>query len=141
MLAGFMRIVTRVMLDAFPNRVINIHPALLPAFPGTDAQAQALRYGVRITGCTVHFVDAGTDTGPIVAQAAVRVLECDDHESLTARILAREHELLVRVLSWIASDKVRVVPALAPGARPTVEVRGERTFFGLAEDAECKSVL
>ena len=70
-LAGFMRIVTPVLLDAFPNRVMNIHPALLPAFPGLDAQKQALEYGAKLSGCTVHFVDAGTDTGPIILQAAV----------------------------------------------------------------------
>jgi phosphoribosylglycinamide formyltransferase-1 len=135
-LAGFMRIVTRVLLDAFPNRVINIHPALLPAFPGLDAQAQALGYGARITGCTVHFVDAGTDSGPIIAQAAVPILDGDDHEALSARILKREHELLVRVLSWVASGNVRVIPASASGGRPTVEVRGERTFFGLSTEGE-----
>ncbi len=77
-LAGFMRLVTRTLLDAFPDRVVNVHPALLPAFPGTNAQKQALDYGVRVTGCTVHFVDAGMDTGPIIAQAAVPVLDGDD---------------------------------------------------------------
>jgi phosphoribosylglycinamide formyltransferase-1 len=130
-LAGFMRLLTPVLLDAFPNRVVNIHPALLPAFPGVDAQAQALAYGARVTGCTVHFVDAGTDTGPVIAQAAVPILEGDDRDALAARILPREHELLVRALAWIAAGKVEVVPPAAPGGRPTVRVRGERTFFGL----------
>jgi phosphoribosylglycinamide formyltransferase-1 len=105
-LAGFMRIVTPVLLDAFPHRVINIHPSLLPAFPGVNAQAAALAYGVRIAGCTVHLVDSGTDTGPILAQAAVDVLDGDTEESLSARILHREHELLVHVLRAIAQDKL-----------------------------------
>jgi phosphoribosylglycinamide formyltransferase-1 len=130
-LAGFMRLLTPVFLDAFPGRVVNIHPSLLPAFPGVDAQAQALAYGARITGCTVHLVDAGADTGPVLAQAAVPVLPGDDRDTLAARILEREHALLVRVLGWMARGLVEVVPPAAPGARPTVRVRGERTWFGL----------
>jgi phosphoribosylglycinamide formyltransferase-1 len=130
-LAGFMRLLTPVFLDAFPNRVVNIHPALCPAFPGVDAQAQAIAYGARVTGCTVHFVDAGTDTGPVIAQAAVPVLEGDDRDALAARILPREHELLVRALGWIAAGKVEVLPPPAPGGRAVVRVRGERTFFGM----------
>ena len=130
-LAGFMRLLTPVFLDAFANRVVNIHPALLPAFPGVDAQAQALAYGARVTGCTVHLVDAGTDTGPVIAQAAVPILEGDDRDTLAARILPREHELLVRALGWIAAGKVLVVPPAAPGGRAVVRVPGERTFFGL----------
>jgi phosphoribosylglycinamide formyltransferase-1 len=128
-LAGFMRLLTPAFLGAFPNRVVNIHPALCPAFPGVDAQAQAIAYGARVTGCTVHFVDAGTDTGPVIAQAAVPILEGDDRDTLAARILPREHELLVRALGWIAAGKVEVVPPSAPGARAVVRVRGERTFF------------
>jgi phosphoribosylglycinamide formyltransferase-1 len=130
-LAGFMRLLTPVLLDAFPDRVVNIHPALLPAFPGVDAQAQALSYGARVTGCTVHFVDAGTDTGPVIAQAAVPVLEGDDRDSLAARILPVEHALLVRALGWIAAGKVEVLPSATPGGRAVVRVRGERTFFGV----------
>ncbi len=130
-LAGFMRLLTPVFLDAFPNRVVNIHPALLPAFPGVDAQAQALAYGARVTGCTVHLVDAGTDTGPVIAQAAVPILEGDDRDALAARILPREHELLVRALAWMAAGKVIVLPPAAPGGRATVRVHGERTWFGL----------
>lgn len=107
-LAGFMRIVTPVLLDAFPYRVVNIHPSLLPSFPGVNAQAAALAHGARITGCTVHLVDAGTDTGPIMAQAAVPVLHGDTEASLSERILQREHELLVHVLSAIAQDKLVV---------------------------------
>lgn len=105
-LAGFMRIVTRVLLDAFPSRVLNIHPSLLPSFPGVNAQAQALSHGARISGCTVHLVDEGTDTGPILAQAAVPVLDGDTEERLSERILVREHELLVHVLRSIAEGKL-----------------------------------
>jgi phosphoribosylglycinamide formyltransferase-1 len=118
-LAGFMRLVTPVLLDAFPWRIVNIHPALLPAFPGVHAQRQALAYGVRVTGCTVHFVDTGTDTGPIIAQAPVLVMDGDTEETLVARILVEEHRLLVAVLAAIAEGKVRVV-AGEPGARPRV---------------------
>jgi phosphoribosylglycinamide formyltransferase-1 len=121
-LAGFMRIVTATLLDVFPNRVVNIHPALLPAFPGVKAQAQALAYGVRVTGCTVHFVDAGMDTGPVVAQATVPVLDDDDEATLTARILEKEHALLPEVLQWIADGRVEVIPGEA-GKRPRVRVR------------------
>lgn len=119
-LAGFMRLVTPTILDAFPNRVVNVHPALLPAFPGIHAQRQALQYGVAISGCTVHFVDQGTDTGPIIAQAAVPVLDSDDEASLTARILQKEHELLPAVLQWIAEGRVRV--GQPDGARPRAHV-------------------
>jgi phosphoribosylglycinamide formyltransferase 1 len=119
-LAGFMRLVTDVLLGAFPMRVVNVHPALLPAFPGVDAQKQALAYGVRVAGCTVHFVDAGTDTGPIIAQAAVPVLDGDDEEALRVRILEREHELLPRVLQLLAEGRVKVEPAA--GGRPRVRI-------------------
>jgi phosphoribosylglycinamide formyltransferase 1 len=121
-LAGFMRVVTPVLLEAFKDRVVNIHPALLPAFPGVDAQAQAIAYGVRVAGCTVHFVDPGVDTGPIIAQAAVQVEDGDDRDKLAARILAKEHELLVRVISWIAEGRVRIVEG-EPGGRRRVVVR------------------
>ena len=130
-MAGFMRIVTPVLLDAFPMRVVNIHPALLPAFPGVDGQAQAFRHGVRIAGCTVHFVDTGTDSGPIIAQAAVPVLDGDDEETLRARILEKEHALLPMVVGWIAAGKVTVHPV--EGGRPRVTVAGERTALGLAD--------
>jgi phosphoribosylglycinamide formyltransferase 1 len=122
-LAGFMRLVTDVLLDAFPMRVINVHPALLPSFPGVHAQRQALEYGVRVAGCTVHFVDGGTDTGPIIAQAAVPVLEGDDEAELGARILAEEHALLPRVLQWFAAGRVRVESPARPGGRARVILR------------------
>ncbi|MBS2020473.1 MAG: phosphoribosylglycinamide formyltransferase [Deltaproteobacteria bacterium] len=121
-LAGFMRIVTSTLLDAFPHRVVNIHPALLPAFPGVHAQRQALAYGVRVTGCTVHFVDTGTDTGPIIAQATVPVLDGDDEASLSARLLEKEHALLPEVLQWIAEGRVEVVTSAPPG-RPRVRLK------------------
>ena len=121
-LAGFMRIITPVLIDAFPHRVVNIHPALLPAFPGIHAQAQALAYGVRVTGCTVHLVDAGMDTGPILAQATVPVLDGDDEASLRDRILVKEHELLPEVLQWLADDRVEVVTG-TEGVRTRVRVR------------------
>ncbi len=107
-LAGFMRVLTGAFLDAFPLRVINIHPALLPAFPGVHAQKQALDYGVKLAGCTVHFVDKGTDTGPIISQAAVPVLPGDDEDSLGKRILAEEHRLLPAVVRAVASGQVSV---------------------------------
>ncbi len=126
-LAGFMRIVTDVLLDAFPMRVVNVHPALCPAFPGVNAQKQALDYGVRVTGCTVPFVDQGADTGPVIAQAVVPVLPDDDVERLRLRILAQEHELLPRVLQWIAEGRVQVEPASsqAGGGRARVRIRGD----------------
>lgn len=127
-LAGFMRIVTHVLLDAFPNRVVNIHPSLLPAFPGVEAQRQAFEAGVAVTGCTVHLVDGGMDTGPIIAQAAVAVRADDDEASLRARILAEEHRLLPRALQWFARGLVSVVHE-AGVAR--VRVAGEeRAFVG-----------
>jgi len=125
-LAGFMRLVTPVLLGAFPNRVVNIHPALLPAFPGVHAQRQALEYGARVTGCTVHFVDAGMDTGPIIAQSTVPVLDGDDEAALVARLLEKEHALLPEVLQWIADGRVEVV-AGAEGKRPRVTVKPAET--------------
>jgi phosphoribosylglycinamide formyltransferase-1 len=123
-LAGFMRMLTPVLLDAFPMRVVNVHPALLPAFPGVRGQRQALDYGVRVAGCTVHFVDGGKDTGPIIAQAAVPVHDDDNEATLTARILEKEHELLPRVLGWIAQGRVSVEAGEAgDGARRRVRLR------------------
>lgn len=107
-LAGFMRILTAELLDAFPGRVVNIHPSLLPAFPGVHSQAQAFDYGVKVAGCTVHFVELGVDSGPIIAQAAVPVLEDDDAERLRLRILAEEHRLLPAVLRALAEGRVTV---------------------------------
>jgi phosphoribosylglycinamide formyltransferase 1 len=105
-LAGFMRVLGDEILAAFPGRIINIHPALLPAFAGVRAQKQAFDAGVRIAGCTIHFVDSGVDTGPIIAQSAVLVHEDDDVEALRARILAEEHRLLPAVVKAIAERRV-----------------------------------
>jgi len=107
-LAGFMRIVTDVLLSAFPQRVLNIHPSLLPAFPGMHGVRQALRAGVRVSGCTVHLVDLGTDSGPILIQAAVPVLDGDTEESLAARILAQEHRIYPRAIQLVAEGRIAV---------------------------------
>lgn len=112
-LAGFMRIITSVLLDAFPGRVLNIHPSLLPAFPGLDGPGQALDAGVRIAGCTVHGVELGVDAGPIVLQAAVPVLPDDDRDTLAARILTQEHVLFPRALRWAAEGRLRLTPGRA----------------------------
>ncbi len=105
-LAGFLRILGPAVLDAFPQRVVNVHPSLLPAFPGLGAQAQALAAGVRLAGCTVHLVDAGVDTGPVLAQTAVPVLGDDDVEQLSRRILRAEHRLLPRVVRALAEGRL-----------------------------------
>lgn len=107
-LAGFMRIVKPKLLAAFPNRVLNIHPALLPAFPGVHSWTQALDYGCKVAGVTVHFVDAGTDSGPILVQKSVPVLEDDTPETLHARIQVQEHLAYPEALRIIASGKYRV---------------------------------
>jgi phosphoribosylglycinamide formyltransferase 1 len=107
-LAGFMRIVKPGLLAAFPGRIVNIHPSLLPAFPGLAAWKQALDYGAKVAGCTVHFVDEGTDTGPILTQRTVPVLEDDTPERLHARIQEQEHLAYPEALQWIAEGRVSV---------------------------------
>lgn len=119
-LAGFMRVLTPVFLEAFPGRIVNIHPSLLPAFPGVNSQQQAFDYGVKVAGCTVHFVDGGVDTGPIIAQRAVPVLESDDADSLRARILEQEHSLFVEALQAISEGRVRTTSS--PTGRTVVHV-------------------
>jgi phosphoribosylglycinamide formyltransferase-1 len=121
-LAGFMRIVGPGLLDAFPDRVLNVHPSLLPAFPGVDAIGQALAHGARITGCTVHLVDAGTDTGPIVAQSALAIAPGDTQATLAARLHPIEHRTLVAAIGWFARGVARVV---RDGQRPRVVVDDE----------------
>jgi phosphoribosylglycinamide formyltransferase-1 len=106
-LAGFMRVLTPVFIQGMQGRIINIHPALLPSFPGVHAQRQALEYGVKLSGCTVHLIDEGVDTGPIIAQRAVVVQDDDTEETLSARILQQEHKLLVSVLQGIAEGSVQ----------------------------------
>jgi len=105
-LAGFMRLLSAAFILAFPNRVLNIHPSLLPAFPGLDAQRQALEYGVKITGCTVHIVDEFLDSGPILIQSAVPVLDNDSVETLSARILAQEHVIYAKAIQLLVDRRV-----------------------------------
>jgi len=107
-LAGYMRLLSGYFIREFPMRILNIHPSLLPAFPGLDAQHQALQHGVKIAGCTVHFVDEGLDSGPIVAQAAVPVLDDDTVESLSARILKEEHRLYSEAIAVVLSKKFEI---------------------------------
>lgn len=107
-LAGFMRILSEVVVNAFPNAIMNIHPALLPSFPGLHAQKQALDYGVRFTGCTVHFVDCGTDTGPIILQAVVPVEQDDTEETLSARIQREEHRAFPEAVRLFCERRIQV---------------------------------
>jgi phosphoribosylglycinamide formyltransferase-1 len=107
-LAGFMRLLSAGFIREFPNRILNIHPSLLPAFPGLDAQHQALVHGVKITGCTVHFVDEDLDAGPIVIQAAVPVRDDDTEETLSARILQEEHRIYAEAIGIVIAGKYRV---------------------------------
>ncbi len=107
-LAGFMRRVGAPLLEAYPQKILNIHPSLLPAFPGLHVQQQAIDYGVKFSGCTVHFVDAGVDTGPIVAQAAVPVMDDDTAETLAARILVEEHKLYSAAIELVLSGRFKI---------------------------------
>ncbi len=107
-LAGFMRLLSAGFIREFPNRILNIHPSLLPAFPGLDAQHQALSHGVKLTGCTVHFVDQDLDAGPIVLQAAVPVKDDDTVETLSARILKEEHRIYSEALRIVISGNYRI---------------------------------
>jgi phosphoribosylglycinamide formyltransferase-1 len=107
-LAGYMRILSGFILQAFPLRILNIHPSLLPAFPGLDAQYQAIEHGVKFSGCTVHFVDEGLDSGPIVQQAVVPVLDGDTAETLAARILVEEHRIYPEAIALVLSGKYRI---------------------------------
>lgn len=107
-LAGYMRILTETMVNAFPNAIMNIHPALLPSFPGLHAQQQALDYGVLFSGCTVHFVDCGTDTGPIILQSVVPVEQNDTEETLSARIQKAEHQTFATAIKLFVEGKIRV---------------------------------
>ena len=115
-LAGYMRLVGKTLLGAFPNRIMNIHPALLPAFPGLNGQRQALEYGVRYSGCTVHFVDEGCDTGPIILQAVVPVFDTDTEETLAGRILEQEHRIYPEAIRLFAEGRL--------------QIKGRRVFIG-----------
>jgi phosphoribosylglycinamide formyltransferase-1 len=130
-LAGFMRVLTPVFVNAFPNRILNIHPALLPSFPGTHGPGQALSYGVRFSGCTVHFLDEGVDTGPIIVQAVVPVYDDDTEETLAARILVQEHRIYPMAIRLFFSGKLKVEGRI-------VKVEGEQRipeFFHRNPDA------
>lgn len=107
-MAGFMRILTDVMINAFPNAIINIHPSLLPAFPGLNAQKKALDYGVKFSGCTVHFVDCGTDSGPVILQAVVPVMQNDTVAQLSKRILKEEHNILPEAIRLFADGRISI---------------------------------
>jgi phosphoribosylglycinamide formyltransferase-1 len=107
-LAGFMRLLSSYFVEQFPNRILNIHPSLLPAFPGLEAQKQALEHGVKFSGCTVHFVDERLDAGPILLQAIVPVLDADTEQSLSDRILKEEHRIYTDAINLVLSEKFRV---------------------------------
>jgi len=107
-LAGFMRIISPEFVRQYKMKIINIHPALLPSFPGLHAQRQALDYGARVTGCTVHFVDEGVDSGPVILQKAVPVMDGDDEEKLSARILEQEHQLYPEAVRLFGEGRIRV---------------------------------
>jgi phosphoribosylglycinamide formyltransferase-1 len=108
-LAGFMRIISPEFVKKYKNKIINIHPALLPAFPGLDSQKQALEYGAKVSGCSVHFVDSGMDTGPVIIQAVVKINEKDTEESLSKRILKEEHRIYPEAVNLFAKKKIKVL--------------------------------
>lgn len=140
-LAGFMRILSSFFVSSFPQKILNIHPALLPSFPGLHGQKQAADYGVKISGCTVHFVDEKMDHGPIIIQAAVPALAEDDADSLGARILRWEHRIYPQAISWLAEGKLKVQgrkvflekevhPFVGPEEEPGLVTPGlEKSFF------------
>lgn len=137
-LAGFMRLLSSEFLGAFPARVVNVHPSLLPAFPGLEAQVQALAHGVKVSGCTVHFVDSGLDSGPIVAQCPVAVREDDTVETLSARILEAEHRTYVGALRqllagpwWIEGRRVRFPDRSSAGPESATRDGGVDTLPGV----------
>ena len=107
-LAGFMRIITPTLIKAFPNRILNIHPSLLPSFPGLHVQQKAIDHGVKFSGCTVHFVDENMDTGPIIIQAVVPILDGDTEDSLSGRILKQEHKIYSRAIQLYAEGRLKV---------------------------------
>ncbi len=107
-LAGFMRVVGKALIDTFPNKIMNIHPALLPSFPGLHGQKQAVDYGVKLAGCTVHFVDEGVDTGPIIIQAAVPAYHDDTEDSLSDRVLRKEHLIFPYAIRLFSENNIKV---------------------------------
>lgn len=125
-MAGFMRILSGEFFRAFPLRIMNIHPALLPSFPGTHVQQKAIEYGVKFSGCTVHFADAGVDSGPIIIQSVVPVYDDDDTDTLSARILEEEHRIYPQAIQYYAEGKIEIV-----GRKVIIRNGGQR----LAENA------
>lgn len=123
LLAGYMKIVTSVLVNAYRNRMMNIHPSLLPSFPGLDVQQKAIDWGCKLAGCTVHFVTEGVDEGPIILQAAVPILDSDTAETLAARILEQEHKIYPRAVQLFAEGRLRVEGrrVLIEGAKPAGE--------------------
>lgn len=121
-MAGFMRLLSLLFLRTFPLRIMNIHPALLPAFPGLHVQRKAVDYGVKFSGCTVHFADEGVDTGPIIIQAVVPVLPDDTEDSLAARILTEEHKIYPQAIQWYAEERLEVKgrKVYVKGSRPSI---------------------
>ncbi|MGA2192389.1 MAG: phosphoribosylglycinamide formyltransferase [Nitrospirota bacterium] len=124
LLAGYMRLISPVLVEAFENKIMNIHPALLPSFPGLHVQKKAIDYGVRFSGCTVHFVDGGMDTGPIIIQAVVPVHPGDDEDALAARILEQEHRIYPEAVRLFTEGRLRVA-----GRRVIVEGQGIEGSF------------
>ncbi len=129
-LAGFMRILSPFFIHSFPGRILNIHPALLPAFPGVHGQQQAADYAVRISGCSVHFVDEKMDHGPIIIQAAVPVFEGDDPKSMGARILTLEHRIFPQAVQWLAQGRLRI-----SGRKVMIDNSPEPVLMGSGKDA------
>ncbi|HEX9155865.1 MAG TPA: phosphoribosylglycinamide formyltransferase [Nitrospira sp.] len=123
LLAGYMKIVTAVLVNAYANRMMNIHPSLLPSFPGLDVQKKAIEWGCKLAGCTVHFVTEGVDEGPIILQAAVPILDDDNVETLAARILIQEHKIYPRAVQLFAEGRLRVEGrrVLIEGGKPAGE--------------------
>ncbi len=121
-MAGFMRIITPVFLNAFPGKIINIHPAILPSFPGVDGQGDASKYGVQLAGCTVHFVDEKMDHGAVIIQAAVPAYPGEDEDDLRKRILKQEHRILPQAVQWLAKDRLSVEGRFVKLAEADVEM-------------------
>jgi phosphoribosylglycinamide formyltransferase 1 len=129
-LAGFMRILTPLFISSFPGRILNIHPALLPSFPGLDGQKQAADYGVKTSGCSVHFVDEKMDHGPIIIQAAVPAFSEDDPASLGNRILALEHRIYPQAIQWLSQNRLKV-----NGRKVEIERAPEPLLYGAGKDS------
>ncbi|MCA1743969.1 MAG: phosphoribosylglycinamide formyltransferase [Desulfonatronovibrio sp.] len=141
-LAGFMRILTPYFINSFSGRILNIHPALLPSFPGVDGQKQAAEYGVKISGCTVHFVDEKMDHGPIIIQAAVPCFSDDDAGSAGSRILALEHRIFPQAIQWLAQDRLKITGRkveIKDAPEPMIMGVGKNSFL-ISPGLDCKGL-